>query len=107
MPAYIEELAARVSAVLGDRVRRYGSMPDEVAIEVASEHLLEVAGILRDEPQLRGGSRSGLRHHGSAPSSFENVPVGPSGPSSASRTGSRAPSSTVRVPMKLLSAVLV
>jgi len=37
VPAYIEELAARVSAVLGDRVRRYGSLPDEVAIEVASE----------------------------------------------------------------------
>ena len=53
MPAYIEELAARVSAVLGDRVRRYGSLPDEVAIEVAGEHLLEVAGMLRDEPRLR------------------------------------------------------
>ncbi len=53
MPAYIEDLAVRVTAVLGERVRRYGSLADEFAIEVASEHLLEVAGILRDEPQLR------------------------------------------------------
>jgi hypothetical protein len=33
------------------------------------------------------------------PASFENVPVGPSAPSSASRTGSRAPSATLRVPV--------
>ena len=38
-------------------------------------------------------------HHGSRPSfACENVPVGPSGPSSARRTASRAPSSTVSVP---------
>ena len=37
-------------------------------------------------------------HHGITPSVFENVPVGPSGPSSARRTASRAPSSTVSVP---------
>lgn len=53
MPAYIEDLAARITSVLGDRVRRYESLADELAIEVASEHLLEVAGMLRDEPRLR------------------------------------------------------
>ena len=36
-----------------------------------------------------------------------NPPVGPSGPSRATRTASRAPSSTVSVPEKLLRAVLV
>jgi hypothetical protein len=40
-----------------------------------------------------------LHHHGSGPSSFENVPVGPFASRSARRTGSRAPSSTVRVPV--------
>src|ERR1700761_9858310 len=48
-----------------------------------------------------------LHHHGSGPSSFENVPVGPSGPMSARRTGSRAPCSTVRVPRKKLRSVPV
>jgi len=38
-------------------------------------------------------------HHGSGPTSFENVPVGPFASRSARRTGSRAPSSTVRVPV--------
>jgi len=40
------------------------------------------------------------RHHGSGPSSFEKVPVGPSAPISARRTGSWAACSTVRVPRK-------
>lgn len=53
MPAYIEQLAARVTAALGDRARLYSSLPDEVAIEVAGDKLLEVAAILRDDPQLR------------------------------------------------------
>jgi len=53
MPAYIDQLTTRLTAVLGERARRYGSLPDEVAIDVDSEQLLEVAGILRDEPQLR------------------------------------------------------
>ena len=53
MPAYIEDLAARITAALGQRARRYSSLPDEVAIEVAGEQLLEVATILRDDPQLR------------------------------------------------------
>jgi len=48
-----------------------------------------------------GGSSSlpDSHHHGSGPSALENVPVGPSEPSSARRTGSRAPSSTVCVPV--------
>ncbi|MFI4905802.1 MAG: NADH-quinone oxidoreductase subunit C [Steroidobacteraceae bacterium] len=53
MPAYIEDLAARVTAALGDRACLYTSLPDELAIEVASDKLLEVAGMLRDDPQLR------------------------------------------------------
>lgn len=53
MPAYIEELAGRIEAVLGTRVRRCTSPQVELAIEVESSQLLEVAGILRDEPQLR------------------------------------------------------
>src|SRR6185312_2049037 len=51
--------------------------------------------------------RTGPYHHGSGPSSFEKVPVGPSGPRSARRTGSRAACSTVRVPSKLLRSVAV
>jgi NADH-quinone oxidoreductase subunit C len=53
MPAYIEELAGRIEAVLGTRVRLYPSPQVELSIEVESSQLLEVAGILRDEPQLR------------------------------------------------------
>ena len=53
MPAYIDELATRIGAVLGDRVRRYGALADEFAIEVAARDLLPVAQVLRDDPQLR------------------------------------------------------
>jgi len=53
VPAYIQDLGARVTTALGDRVRLYKSLPDELAIEVAGDRLLEVALILRDDPQLR------------------------------------------------------
>jgi NADH-quinone oxidoreductase subunit C len=53
VPAYIEDLAARLKAALGDGFRAYKSPPDELAIEVAGDRLLEVALILRDDPQLR------------------------------------------------------
>jgi NADH-quinone oxidoreductase subunit C len=53
MPAYIEELARRVEAVLGTRARRCPSPDVELAIEVEASQLLEVARTLRDEPQLR------------------------------------------------------
>src|ERR1700722_16816782 len=53
MPAYIEELAGRVEAVLGTRARRCPSPDVELAIEVEASQLLEVARTLRDEPQLR------------------------------------------------------
>jgi NADH-quinone oxidoreductase subunit C len=53
VPAYIDELATRIGAVLGDRVRRYGALADEFAIEVAARDLLPVAQVLRDDPQLR------------------------------------------------------
>ena len=73
--------------------------PDRLAKGTAPQHF--------DKGQSRPGgefphaciSRSRLHHHGSVPSfACENVPVGPSGPSSARRTASRAPSSTVSVP---------
>src|ERR1700733_5009554 len=49
-----------------------------------------------------------LNHHGIvSPFQRVNVPVGPSGPSSATRTASRAPSSTVSVPAYPLRFVLV
>jgi NADH-quinone oxidoreductase subunit C len=53
VPAYIDELATRIGAVLGERVRRYGALADEFAIEVAARDLLPVAQVLRDDPQLR------------------------------------------------------
>jgi NADH-quinone oxidoreductase subunit C len=53
VPAYIDELAARVEAVLGTRAQRYVSRAEEFAIEVSAADLLAVARILRDDPQLR------------------------------------------------------
>ena len=53
MPAYIDELAARIERALGQRAQRYRSLADEVAIEVAPGDLLEVARTLRDDPELR------------------------------------------------------
>ncbi|HEY5020153.1 MAG TPA: NADH-quinone oxidoreductase subunit C, partial [Steroidobacteraceae bacterium] len=53
MPAYIDELATRIQKVLGARVRRYTALADEFAIEVAAADLLEVARVLREDPQLR------------------------------------------------------
>jgi NADH-quinone oxidoreductase subunit C len=51
--AHIEEMAGRVSARLGDKVRRYPSLPHEASFDVAAADLLEVARVLRDEPVLR------------------------------------------------------
>src|SRR5476649_1104813 len=49
-----------------------------------------------------------VNHHGLvSPFQRVNVPVGPSGPSIATRTASRAPSSTVSVPADPLRYVLV
>jgi NADH-quinone oxidoreductase subunit C len=53
VPAYIEELASRITTVLGDRVRPYAVPANEYAIEVDPASVLEVAGVLRDDPQLR------------------------------------------------------
>ena len=53
MPVYIDELATRIGTVLGERVRRYSAPANEFAIEVAARDLLEVARVLRDDPQLR------------------------------------------------------
>ena len=52
MSSDIEELAARIDAQLGERARRYASLPDELAIEVAAGGLLEVARLLRDRDEL-------------------------------------------------------
>jgi NADH-quinone oxidoreductase subunit C len=53
VPAYIDELAARIERALSQRARRYPSLADEIAIEVAPSDLLEVARTLRDDPELR------------------------------------------------------
>ncbi len=52
MSADIEELAARIEGLLGPRARRYPSLPDELALEVSSADLSELARTLRDDPQL-------------------------------------------------------
>jgi NADH-quinone oxidoreductase subunit C len=53
VPAHIEELRTQIQAVLGERVRVYSSLPEELAIEVEAALLLEVARTLRDDPQLK------------------------------------------------------
>jgi NADH-quinone oxidoreductase subunit C len=53
VPEYIQELAARIDAALGQSVRIYPSLPHELSIEVADDNLLQVAEILRDDPTLR------------------------------------------------------
>ena len=54
MPAYIDELAARIERALGTQVRRYSGLGTEVSVELAAgSDLLEVARTLRDEPTLR------------------------------------------------------
>jgi NADH-quinone oxidoreductase subunit C len=50
--AHIEELAGRVSARCGEKVRRYASLPEELSFDVAAADLLEVARTLRDDPSL-------------------------------------------------------
>ena len=52
VPAFIDELSARVTAALGERARVYPSLPDELSVEVDAAQLLEVARTLRDDPQL-------------------------------------------------------
>ncbi|HEX4025211.1 MAG TPA: NADH-quinone oxidoreductase subunit C [Steroidobacteraceae bacterium] len=52
MPAFIDDLSARISAVLGARARPYPSLPDELSIEVDAAQLLEVTRTLRDDAQL-------------------------------------------------------
>jgi NADH-quinone oxidoreductase subunit C len=51
--AHIEEMAGRVSARLGEKVRRYASLPAELSYETAASELLNVARALRDDPALR------------------------------------------------------
>ena len=53
MVAHIEAMAGRVSARLGDRVKRYVSLPAELSYDVPAAQLLEVARVLRDDATLR------------------------------------------------------
>lgn len=53
MPAYIEELHTQLKAALGERVRPYPSLPDEVAIETDAAALLGTARTLRDDARLK------------------------------------------------------
>jgi NADH-quinone oxidoreductase subunit C len=54
VPAYIDELAARIERALGTRVRRCSGLESEASVELAAgSDLLEVARTLRDEPTLR------------------------------------------------------
>jgi NADH-quinone oxidoreductase subunit C len=53
VPAFIDELAARIKSVLGERARPYAAPADEYAIEIDAANLIEVARTLRDDPQLR------------------------------------------------------
>jgi NADH-quinone oxidoreductase subunit C len=53
LTARIEALARQVEQVLGERVRRARSLPDEVSFETEPVHLLEVARTLRDDAALR------------------------------------------------------
>ncbi|NBX41340.1 MAG: hypothetical protein EBR15_07985 [Gammaproteobacteria bacterium] len=53
MSAHIEALYNAIEANLATRVRRVESLADELTLEVDAEHLLEVARVLRDAPELR------------------------------------------------------
>lgn len=53
MSAHIEALYNAIAANLATRVRRVESLADELTLEVDAEHLLEVARVLRDAPELR------------------------------------------------------
>jgi NADH-quinone oxidoreductase subunit C len=48
-----DDLAALLKETLGERVQRYQSTGDEVAIEVPADSLLQIAATLRDEPRLK------------------------------------------------------
>jgi NADH-quinone oxidoreductase subunit C len=53
MAAHVEALAALVSERVGDKAKRYASLPSEVSFEVAPADLTAVARLLRDDPALR------------------------------------------------------
>ena len=73
-----------------------------------SDHRFHVVASHRERQRRFVATRARLRHHGIvAFSQRVNVPVGPSGPSSATRTTSREPSSTDSVPAYPLRFVLV
>src|SRR5258705_6838677 len=99
----LERIAAEVVAAHAAEV-------DGGAFPMRSIEALAKAGLLG---LLSAGRRTGVcgdlpDHHGIGVFSHPvNVPVGPSGPSSATRTTSRAPSSTDSVPANPLRFVLV
>ncbi len=53
MSERLEALAARLDARLNGRAQRMSSNPREITIEVDAPDLLEVAGLLRDDPELK------------------------------------------------------
>lgn len=53
MASRLESLCQNLQNVLGDRLASIKVAVGEVTIEVAAEHYLEVAGVLRDHPDLR------------------------------------------------------
>ncbi|MGH8115044.1 MAG: NADH-quinone oxidoreductase subunit C [Rhodanobacteraceae bacterium] len=48
----MDNLSARIDAVLGERVRVYASLPDELSIEVDAGGLVAAARLLREDTQL-------------------------------------------------------
>jgi NADH-quinone oxidoreductase subunit C len=53
MASRIETLVAELESALGDRLTSVTTAKDEVTVVVQPEHLLAVATVLRDAPQLR------------------------------------------------------
>jgi len=53
MSARLETLCQNLQNTLGERIRDIRTVGGEVAIEVAAEHFLDTARLLRDHPDLR------------------------------------------------------
>jgi NADH-quinone oxidoreductase subunit C len=52
MTTRIEELKTQIVTIFAERVQALPSLPDEIAIEVSADSLLDVARTLRDDPAL-------------------------------------------------------
>lgn len=87
----------RCEATAGHRQRR------ALRREAARDH----SPYIDESPDRNEAPETLDDHHGIEPASSENAAVGPSGPSSASRTGSCAASETVRGPLWPFKSVAV